>query len=226
MNAVFGGYDPGHYLGAFVMARVPQMNLETQVAHIAGARRVRSELFGDRGTAALTLSRRGFVFSAGCVSMIDTAYVEILLHPDERLLAVRKTEKRNKNAISWNTEAIFARELSCVLFELMGWQDHLVVKVAATYFEKNSEQVILFDLNNCELRSKNIRAVPDEWLSAFGNGLPEYMMLCRQALANQLTHWDVGAMPTEVEYFDFGFLPLSRTEAEQRIVEMRVQGNG
>ena len=227
MNLVFGGYDAGHYLGALVMARVPHKNIEAEIAHIAGTKRVRRELFSDKDAAIATISRFGMTFSAGCVSLLkETSYVEVLLHPNERLFAVRKTTKRNKNAVPWSSQTILARELSRVIYELMGWQKDWKYKVTANYFTKGDEQVIIFDLNCCEFRfrdsgrgDKPTRAIPSEWLSAFGDGLPEYMMLCRRALADELDKWDIDASASAVDAF--GFKPLSRNEAEKRIMEMR-----
>ena len=229
MNPAFGGYDAGHYLGALVMARIPHVNIEAKVAHIAGAKRVRRELFGDKDVAITTISKHGLAFSTGCRSFLnDTEHVEILLHPNERLLAIRKASNRNKNAIPWNNRPIAARELSHVLYELMGWQSDWKYKVTANYFAKNGEEVIMFDLNCCEFRFKNeirgekpARAIPSEWLSEFGHGLPEYMMLCRRALADQLDMWDIGASPASVDAF--GFKPLSRSDAEKRISEVRAR---
>jgi hypothetical protein len=108
----------------------------------------------------------------------------------------------------------------------MGWQRDWKYKVTANYFTKADEQVIIFDLNCCEFRFRNsargdkpTRAIPSEWLSEFGDGLPEYMMLCRRALANGLDKWDIDAAASAVEAFDFK--PLSRSEVEKRISEMR-----
>ncbi|MCL2344034.1 MAG: recombinase family protein [Firmicutes bacterium] len=229
LNPAFGGYDAGHYLGAFVMARVPEMDIETEVAYITGAKRVRSELFSNRNSAAVTVSGHGVAFSAGCVALMkETAYVELLLHPAERLLAIRKTTRRNKNAVPWNTDDIPAQQLSQVLYELMGWQKHWRYKMTANYFEKNDEQIIIFDLNCCEFRirsgkkgEKTAKGFPSEWLSEFGDGTPEYMLLCRRAMANKLDSWKIGASPSTVEVYSIGVKTLTRAEAEQRIAEMR-----
>lgn len=227
MNVAFGGYDAGHYLGALVMARVSQKDIKTEIAHITGVKRVRRELFSDKDAAIATFSRCGIAFSSGCIPLLkETTYVEVLLHPNERLLALRKTTRRNKNAIPWDCRAIPTRELSHVLYELMGWQKDWKYKVTANYFTKADEQVIIFDLNCCEFRFRNgehgdkpTRAIPSEWLSEFGDGLPEHMLLCRRALANGLDKWDTDAAASAVDAF--GFKPLSRDEAERKISEMR-----
>lgn len=229
MNPAFGGYDAGHYLGALVMANLPDMDIEAEVAHITGTKRVRRELFGGKDSAAITMSRQGFAFSAGCFNLMkNVANVEILLHPSERLLAVRKSS--NKNSVPWKSGTVSARELSRVLYELMGWNKNWKYRVTANYFEKNGKQVVFFDLNCCEFRIKSeenkslpTRAIPDKWLCEFGEELPEYILLCRRALAKHLKKWDLNAQPSEVPGFELGFDLPSRAEAEQKISEMRLQ---
>jgi len=229
MNPAFGGYDAGHYLGAFVMARVPETDIETEIAQIAGTKRVRRELFCDKSAAILTVSERGIQFSRGCMPLInDAENVELLLHPAERLIAVRKTARRNKNAVPWNADAIPARQLSTVLYELMGWQKHWSYKTTANCFGKGDEQIALFDLGCCEFRirsgekgEKTAKGVPQEWLSEFGYIEPEYMLLCRRAMAEKLDDWNTGAAPSPVAEYEIGIKPLTREQAANRIAEMR-----
>ena len=231
MNLAFGGYDAGHYLGALIMADIPRIDVETEVTHIAGVKRVRRELFSDKESATITISKHGISFNSGCITLMQkTAYVEVLFHPNERLLAVRKTDKRCNNAVPWKSGAISTKELTRVLYELMGWQKEWKYKVTANYFEKNNEQVIFFDLNCCEFRIKNTenggrpaRAIPSEWLSEFGEGLPEYMMLCRRVLAEHLKKWDINTPSSAVLGFRSDFKIPSRADAEQRITKMRCE---
>jgi len=232
MNPAFGGYDPGHYLGAYVMARVPNVNLETQLAYIAGVQRVRRELFDGKDTATVTFSRYGMMFSSACVSLFEGAsFVEILLHPVERLLAVRKRSRKSKNVIPWGRNPISAKELSAVIFDLMGWQKSWKYRCVANCFAKEDEQVLLFDLNCCEFRlppaergDRPARAVPTSWLSDFGEYPLEKLMLCRQALASSLAHWQIGASASSVEGFGGELKSLTREEADKRIDKIRFGG--
>lgn len=233
MNAVFGGYDAGHYLGVFVMARVAKVDIKAEVACIVGVKRVRREFLGENGVASLTISRHGFTFSTGCVSLMeDTAHVEMLLHPSEQLLAIRKCSKRNPDAIPWSNAFVPAKELSRVLFDLMSWQKEWKYKSTANCFTKDGETVLMFDLRCCEYRlpqdehkGRLARAVPSEWLSDFGTPLSDQMMLCRHALARTLKKWHLGAIATAVEGFTSEITPLSRKDAEARISEMRSSPN-
>jgi len=139
---------------------------------------------------------------------------------------VRKTTQRNPNAIPWQALLIRARELTRILYELMGWQKDWQYKVKANCFSKKGEQVIIVDLTRCEFRfrenQKLTKAIPSDWISEFGENLPERMMLCRRALATKLEHWKLLETPSPVAGFELGFNPLTRELAEQRITEMRV----
>ena len=225
MNPAFGGYNASHYLCALETARIPFPPIEAEVVHITGAKLIRKELFCNR-YAAITVSEYGLHFNTGCISLMkEIACVEILLHPTERLLAVRKAAQRNQNAIPWKALPIHARQLTHIIYQLMGWQKDWEYKVAANYFSKNDEQVILFDLTCCEFRfrenKKLTKAIPSDWVSGFGENLPEYMMLCRRALAEKLEHWKLSQPPSLVEGFELGISPLTRKQAEKRIAEMR-----
>ena len=232
MNPAFGGYDSGHYLGAYVMAQIQNVDIETQLAYIAGAKRVRRELFGGKDAAVVTISRHGLSFNTACVSLMEgVASVEILLHPVERLLAVRKRSKKCKNVVPWGMKVISAKELSAVIYDLMGWRKGWKYRSLANCFTKGGEQVLLFDLNSCEFRLPRVdrgegpaRAVPSSWLSDFGESPPERLMLCRHALASTLGQWQVGASASAVDGFGSEIKTLSREEAEKRIADMRSGG--
>lgn len=234
MNVAFGGYDAGHYLGALVMARVARVDIQAEIACIAGVKRVRREFLGERGAATLTLSSYGLAFSAGCVSLMkNVEYVEVLLHPSEQLLAVRKCSAWNPDAVPWSKATIAAKELSRVVYDLMNWRRGWKYKCVATCFAKGGLTALMFDLRCCEYRlpqtaqSRRLaRAVPGEGLSSFGSALPDQLLLCRRALAKTLGKWNIYAAATPVERFVAELRPLSRREVERRIAEMRAIKNG
>ncbi len=226
MNPAFGGYDASHYLCAMETAGISFPAIEAEVAYIVGTKRVRRELFCGRYAAAVTFSEYGPHFNTGCISLMnDTAYVEVLLHLAERLFAVRKTTRRNRNAFPWKASPIRARELASVVYQLMGWQKGWKYKATANCFSKNDERVIIFDLGSCEFRfrenEKLTQAIPRDWISGFGENMPEHMMLCRRALAEKLENWKLSASPLPVEGFELDVKPLTREEAENKIAQMR-----
>ena len=225
MNPAFGGYDASHYLYALETARVPFPKIETEVAHIAGTKRIRREFFCNR-YAAVTFSGSGLHFNTPCASLMkEVEYVEVLLHPTERLIAVRKTSQRNRNAIPWRALSIRARELTHVIYQLMKWEKGWKYKVTANCFSKNNERIIFFDLTCCEFQfrkdTKLTKAIPSNWILEFGEHLPERMMLCRRALAEKLENWKLSETPSPIKGFELGTSPLTKEQAEKRITEMR-----
>jgi DNA invertase Pin-like site-specific DNA recombinase len=225
MNPAFGGYNASHYLCALETARIPFLPIETEVAHIAGAKLIRRELFCNR-YAAVIFSEHGLHFNTTCVSLMkEIAYVEMLLHPSERLFAVRKTAQRNRNAIPWKPLPVRARELAQIVYQLMGWQKEWKYKVSANCFFKFFEMVIFFDLVCCEFQfrkdKKLTKAIPKDWISEFGEDIPDHMMLCRRAMAETLANWKLSASSSLVNGFELGISPLTREQAEKRITEMR-----
>jgi len=225
MNPAFGGYDASHYLYAWETAQIPFQKIEAEVAHITGTRQVRREFFCNR-YAALTFSGHGLHFNTACISLMkETNYFEVLLHPTERLFAVRKTTQQNRNAIPWKTLSTHARELTHIVYQLMGWRKDWKYKTTANCFSKKGEQVIIFDLTCCEFQfrenEKLVKAIPSGWISEFGEHLPKRMMLCRRALAEKLTKWKLSEPPSPIEGFELDISPLTREQAEKRIIGMR-----
>ena len=157
--------------------------------------------------------------------MKETAHVEILLHPAEQLLAVRKTTQKNRNAIPWKALSIRSRELTRIIYELVGWRKDCRYKVTANYFSKKDEQVLFFDLAYCAFQFRNdeklTKDFPCDWISEFGENLPQYMMLCRRALVTKLENWKLSEPPSLVDGFELGINPLTRKQAEKQITEMR-----
>ena len=226
LNPAFGGYNACHYLYAFEISRIPFPKIETEVTHIVGAKPIRREFFHERNTAAVTLSRLGIFFNPGCISLMkETEYVEMLLNPMELLLAVRKTTRQNRNAIPWKPLSVRARELTRIIYQLMGWQTDWKYKATAHYFSKNNQQVIIFDLASCVFQfregKKLIKSIPSEWISEFGEDFSEHAMLCRRALAKKLENWKLSATPSHVDGIELGVVHLTREQAEERITEMR-----
>ena len=100
--------------------------------------------------------------------------------------------------------------------------------MTANRFAKDNVQIIIFDLDCCEFRihsgkkgEKTMKGIPEDWLSEFDDAEPEYMLLCRRAMANKLDNWKTGASPSSVEEYGIGIKPLTRNQAIERISEMR-----
>lgn len=233
MNVAFGGYGAEHYLAAYIMARVPDVKFSAEIPIIAGARHIAREVGCDRYTAILNATANRIKFNSICTDLLDAKYVEILLNPREKLLAVRKTFRKTNNSILWNSIAITARELSNVLYELMGWEKGWQCKIPATVLRRGFEKLLMFDLSNCEYKyrsdgkdSKYIRAIPNNWIDTSGTDAVDFMLRSRRAFADNLSDWRLGESALAVEGFDTYIEPKTRTSLDLMIRELMVNGIG
>jgi len=232
MNVAFGGYDPEHYLAAYVMARIPEMEFVSEVPMIPGVRHLARGACCDRHTATLTLTKRQVVFNAACISLLDADDVELLLNPKEKLLAIRKTVRGNQNALPWNGLPIPAQELGDVLSRLMNWQKGAQCKIPASALRRLDKKVLMFDLSNCECRyraggraTEYVRAIPHDWIAAEGIDAIDYMVRSRRAYADSLADWRSDEAACAVEGFDTYIEPKPREVIESMIRELMVHGN-
>ena len=232
MNAAFGGYQAEHYLAAYIMARIPEIEFTAEVPIIPGMRRVNREMFCDRYTATLNVTRTKIAFNTTCVSRLSADYVEILLNPREKLLALRKATRRNKNAIPWNNSTIPARELSGILFDIMDWQKGWKCKIPASMLRRGDEKLIMFDLSDCEYKfrsdgkeSKYIRAIPRDRLNKTGIDTVDYMLRSRRAYANSLADWRLTDIASSVEGFNTYIEPQTHEAIESMMRELMNHDN-
>ena len=232
MNVAFGGYGAEHYLAAYVMARVPEVNFSAEVPIIPGLRHYARELCCDRFTSTLKITRQRVTFNARCVSCLDANYVEILLNPREKLLAVRKVSRKTSNAIPWDGSAIPARELSGVLFQMMDWEKGWQCKIPASVLRRGTERVLIFDLSHCEYRFRTesgskryVRAIPSNWADVTGTDSLDFLVRSRRVHADCLDDWRLAETASGVEGFDTYVTPQTREAIDSLIRELMTNGD-
>ena len=227
INVAFGGYGAEHYLAAYIMARVPLLEFSVDVPIIPGLRRIMRELSCDRFTGTLNITRRRMMFNKTCISQLDAKYVEILLNPKDELLAVRKTTKKNPNAVIWNDIKIPSQGFVSTLFELMDWQQGWQCKMPMNILRRGDQKVLMFDLNNCEYRyreddkqTKYVRAIPNTWMDVTGIDDLDHYLRTRRAYANHTSDWRIDEPATAVEGFDTYIEPKTNDEINSIIQEL------
>lgn len=125
---------------------------------------VSTSYFSDSERLYMTLNRGCIRFSATCMrKFADVEYVEILLNPVEKCVAIRPCSRNNPNAINWGIirdNRWLVRERSCrglinPVLALMGWSKDSRYRVIGRYKSDGSDQMLLFDLSAFEEFSKN-----------------------------------------------------------------------
>ena len=216
INCAFGGYDAGHYLCASDSVAPAKRRRKAEIVYIEGCELMREQEFCAPTTPSVTVSAKSFTFNKECVSLLHEAeYAEILIHPAERLLAIRKVNAENKNAIPWRAGTVSSAIFMPVLYELCGWNNTWKYRAPAVCLTKNKELVLLFDFNETETliyetetdangtSKRSARSyMPPAWRDTFGASMSGVYSSCRQHLAVSLDKWLTNAPALPVSGFE------------------------
>jgi len=224
VNPAFGGYTPTHYMGALEAAGIAMPPVTGEIVDVKNATVARIQEFSHSNLASVTISDKQLRFNPDCVSFFpDTAFVELLLHPGERILAVRRTTRENKNAVLWNAKPVTAGSLCKAAYAFCGWDKRVSYKVMADCFTREGERALMFDLGSAEfLMKESIEKLtfdengervsgwkevskllqPDKWRDDFGRDVISHATTCRRWLARCLDEWWLDAPAENVPGFD------------------------
>lgn len=146
---------------------------------------VRAGFFQDQ-IPAVSLSRMRLYFNNLCFRRLgEPDYVELLLNPVERLLAVRPCPADHPNALRWaqteegktGTRALGAASFSGLLMDLMGWNSEYSYRIRGYARRAEGTVAMFFDLYEPEVRirltgadgqKKSLKGFPAEWAGQFG----------------------------------------------------------
>ena len=121
----------------------------------------RSQFFDMQDKICITFSSKKVTCSTACIRKLGNAqYIEMLVHPGEHLLAVRKTEKQKRSALRWaktNPDGIVAPRPLCgtaliqTLYDIFDWNPNYQYRVRGVRRQRDTESVILFDMRETEV---------------------------------------------------------------------------
>lgn len=161
----------------------------------SGYQVVRREFISHRFDPAMTIRGNSITFNNSCISKLENAtYVQFLINPTERKLAIRPCDEGARDAVRWcvvKDEKRKSREIKCrpfteKLYELMGWETIYRYKLQGMRISYQGENLYLFDLSAKEAflpqtkdpeTGKVRRSGPilsDDWLSSFGMSVEEH----------------------------------------------------
>ncbi len=154
--------------------------------------RVRAELFNTQAKTRISFTTSMIRFSAECLKKLSgTVYVEMLIHPELKMIAVRPIKKDSKNAIKWcmfketshQPKSVSGKAFLPILFELLNWDNDCKYSVRGERITNGTESILLFKLSDTEMffsdksqekAEKNgavneIHAYPNHWTECFGD---------------------------------------------------------
>ena len=119
----------------------------------------RSQFFDSTDRITVTFSQGDIRFSCPAVRRLESTLVELLMHPQKRILAVRTAGKECRNAMQWSKKksgVSFPRGISgtaflSTLYSLLGWKDDCRYRITGIKRGKGNDAILLFNLTEPEI---------------------------------------------------------------------------
>lgn len=119
----------------------------------------RSQFFDNTDRITVTFSQGDIRFSCPAVRRLESTLVELLMHPQKRILAVRTAGKECRNAMQWSKKksgVSFPRGISGTaflptLYSLLGWKDDCRYRITGIKRGKGNDAILLFNLTEPEI---------------------------------------------------------------------------
>lgn len=135
---------------------------------------VRSELFANLRTPAITIRKDSTTFNQACINGLeDTVYINILVDRTNRYVAVQKCDEDDKDAIRWciakdgkrKSRKIMSREFSSRIYDLMGWDKSCRYKIVGYRIMHEGEELFVFVLDEHTITKETKRKTKEQILS-------------------------------------------------------------
>ena len=153
---------------------------------------VRGEFFAHLFEPSVTLNKEKVSVNAACIRKLpDVEYVQFLVNPVQRKLAVKPCREEMKDSFQWCSGDGKKRKpkvISCKIFyakvmDLMGWDPNDRHKILGKLIRTKEDLIFVFDLNAAETyiskHKDNTSAsrkptYPDAWKNQFGLSVHEH----------------------------------------------------
>jgi len=259
----WAGFTPDDYLNASRSIATENTSADGVITgqtgdfDFRGFEVARAQFFDTAHRLSVTFSSESLSFGVECIRKLSNPlYVDILIHPDQQLLAVRPGKKDNKYAYQWSKvnngiyspKIISASSFMPTIFSLLGWEANNKYRAIGYRKQKDSEQILIFDLKNTEMfistknieldasekpplkpittsNHKSIIAYPQEWADGFGDSY--YNIVSQENTALQGT-WNSQNPGTPFETSKLNVTPPDeiKTNIDEIITELTGGKNG
>ncbi len=165
---------------------------------------VRGEFFAHMFEPSFVLSNYKVSVNTACIKKLpDISYIQILVNPKQKKLAVLPCQEEEKDSFKWCTggKKRGPRQITCRVFfakvmDLMGWDPTYRYKVLGKLIRSGEQLLFVFDLTTPEIyvrkmtkdgKSKISRkpAYPDEWKNQFGVPVAEHQNRIQVSIFNE-----------------------------------------
>ena len=175
-------------------AAVDSIAEEDEAFDYDGYQVVRREFFSHINEPSITFNNCKINVNKACVSkMPDVDFVQILVNPETKKLAIRPCEEGEKDAFVWcnnSNDSKKPKQITCKLFfamvvQLMDWNPDYRYKLLGKLIHANGDYLYIFDLTSVEIyqrtfaegakpKTARIPVFPSEWQGQFGLPFEEH----------------------------------------------------
>lgn len=158
---------------------------------------VRREFFAHIKEPSITFNNSKISLNSACLNRLPNVdYVQILVNPDDKKLAVRPSAENEKDSFLWCSSSNNKRkpkQITCHIFfakivQLMGWNPDYRYKLLGKMIQSSEEFLFIFDLTATEIYPRTIQeddkpkksrvpVFPAEWQNQFGIPIAEHRKL-------------------------------------------------
>lgn len=145
----------------------------------------------------ITIADNRISFNLFCMRCFESVgYIQLLLHPAERKIAIRPCREHDTHSIRWRPDPdrpIYSKTLNCqhfgnALFTIMQWDPEYIYRVRGIWAKRGSEQIIVFNLVNAvpavlmtpdneqSAARRRVELCPAEWTDDFGDEFYEHIL--------------------------------------------------
>ena len=167
-------------------------NIQTESFSYDGYQVVRGEFFAHLFEPSVTLNNEKVSVNSACIRKLPkTDYVQFLVNPTEKKLAVKPCSEDTKDSFCWasvgqdgkkHPKTITCRIFFAKVMKLMGWDASCRYKVLGKLVRGNNESIFVFDLTSAEtFRKRNkdgsvshVALYPEDWNNQFGLPVNEH----------------------------------------------------
>ena len=154
---------------------------------------VRGEFFAHTYEPSITFADCKVYVNTACIRKLpEYDYVQMLVNPEQKKLAVRPCFEAEKDSFRWcsATEKRSPKQITCKIFfgkvfSLMGWDPNDRYKLLGKLIRTNKEILFVFDLTSAEVYKRNVSAdgkvrtsrtpnYPANWQNQFGVPVTEH----------------------------------------------------
>lgn len=240
VNTTWAGFNKAAYIEAYESVMLNNgdnteqgtVEIEAGDFDLRGYQVVSGQLFHNPGKITMTAHNKGISFNRNAINGLgESAYIEILVEPVKKLIAVRETDKETRCSLKWFTcteDGRKPRKLSlaaCMpaIFEMMRWNLEYKYRVSGVVKHKDGQSLMIFDPGDAEIiipkdvivETAEINELNDEYINqrgrnifAFPENLAEnfgsdyYMHKEASTLGHESDEWNVKKEGTAVSFDD------------------------